>query len=635
MKHIFKLFIAFALIIGVASCNYLDVVPDEIATEDDAFSTIQAAENFLYSCYSYIPNPRSGTESIDWFTGDEIVTAFEHETFSQFPKGNYTASNPIISYWNTLFSGIKQCYLFKSGIHKVPSLQQATMDDYIAQADFLIAYYHFLLLRSYGPVILIKEEPLLNTAPEDFLGRTPYDDCVTWISDKFDEAEKNLPATRSNQRAGLATSVAAKAIKSRMLLYAASPLYNGNSMYKDFTNNDGSQLINTTFDPQKWVLAKNAAKAAIDAAEAQGIRLYLPTDATANDLPEPADPTQRGLRFTLLDKSSKEHIWIDARGEGFYSLQLKSRPYGPNAGNGVAPTLAMLDRFLTKNGLPIDKDPEFNYNGRFSPTVFEVDDINGENETQIMNIGREPRYYAWISFHNGYYEVQGVYKQGDDWWVYREDNLRGVNGMKVLTQFMRSQSTGIRLRSNNYSPTGFLNKKGIHPASNAGGGGQKDYPWPVVRLAELYLNYAEAAAESGDTDEAIKYLDKIRERAGIPSVKDAWATIGVTSFSKEQIREIVRQERMVEMYMEHQNFWDMRRWLLAEKYFGAVPEGNNIMTDNFNEFATPTKLNGQPVPGGLNAPNIVRAFSSPRNYLMPIPYSEAQKNKNLVQNPGY
>ncbi|WP_286880184.1 RagB/SusD family nutrient uptake outer membrane protein, partial [Proteiniphilum sp. UBA7639] len=135
------------LTIGVISCNYLDVVPDEVTTEDDAFRTIEAAENFLYSCYSYIPNPRAGTTSLDWFTGDEIVTAFEHETFAQFPKGNYTANAPVISYWNTLFSGIKQCYLLMNNIDKVPNLDQSSKDDYLAQADFLIAYYHFLLLR--------------------------------------------------------------------------------------------------------------------------------------------------------------------------------------------------------------------------------------------------------------------------------------------------------------------------------------------------------------------------------------------------------------------------------------------------------------------------------------------------------
>lgn len=632
MKHLYKLLFTILLVAGLVSCNYLDVVPDEVATEDDAFATIQAAENFLYSCYSYIPNPRNGTSSLDWFTGDEVVTAFEHETFAHFPKGNYTATSPVISYWNTLFSGIKQCYLLINNIDKTPSLPEDKKNDYIAQADFLIGYYHFLLLRSYGPVILVKEEPLLNTAPEDFLGRTPYDECVEWIAEKLDDAATRLPATRPNEEMGLGTSVIAKAIKSRMMLYAASPLYNGNSMYANFTNIDGEQLISTTFDGQKWVRAKNAAKEAIDAAVAQGIRLYEAGDATAAELPEPTDPAQRALRFTVVDKASKEHIWIDARGEGYYSLQNKTRPFYEGSGwNGIAPTLAMLDRFYTANGLPIDEDPTFEYDRRFAPAFFPEGDINGEGQSQIMNLNREPRYYAWISFHGGYFETQGRYTQASGQWAYAPANKRGINDMKLLTRFTKDETTGIRNRSNNYSPTGFLNKKGSHPASQPGS--FTAYPWPVIRLGELYLNYAEACVETNDLQEAITYIDRIRTRAGIPTLQTAWGNIGVT-LNQSKLREIVRQERMIELYLEHQNFWDMRRWLLAEEYFNATPEGNNIMTNNFNEFATRTVLNGSPVPGG-NAPNIVRKFEAPRNYLMPIPYGEVQKNKNLVQNPGY
>lgn len=633
MKHIYRLFFILMLSIGLVSCDYLDVVPDEVATENDAFATLGAAENFLYSCYSYIPNPRSGDASLDWFTGDEVVTAFEHETFAQFPKGNYTANAPIISYWNTLFSGIKQCYILQRNLEKTPGLDTKRYDDYVAQADFLIAYYHFLLLRSYGPVILIKEEPLLDTRPEDFLGRSTYDDCVTWVASKFDEAASRLPADRPNDQKGLGTSVAAKAIKARLMLYAASPLFNGNTMYNnqaDFKDENGVPLINTTFDPQKWIKAKEAAKAAIESAEVAGIRLYVASDATASELPEPIDPDQRALRFTLVDKASKEHVWIDARAEGFYSMQNKSRPfYQGESWNGIAPTLAMLDRFYTKNGLPVQQDPEFNFNGRFSPTNFTEEDTNGEGRTQVMNVNREPRYYSWVSFHGGYYEAQGTKKQNDGQWAYDEQYKRGVNGMKILTLFLKDDPSGVRNRSNNYSPTGFLNKKGVHPASNSGGSGHREYPWPLVRLTELYLNYAEAAIESGDLVEGKKYLDKVRERAGIPTVDDSWSQIGVT-LTKDKLREIVRQERMIEMYLEHQNFWDMRRWLMAEEYFDKVPEGNYIPTNNFNEFATRTVLDGS---NGLTP--IVRSFTAPRNYLMPIPYGEVQKNKNLVQNPGY
>lgn len=152
MKKI-KILIAFLAIMLSNSCtDYLDVAPDEIATEAEAFANPRAAERFLYSCYSYIPNPRLGASSLDWFTGDEVVTAFEHEIFAKFPQGNFTANNPVISYWDTLFGGIKQCYRLINNINSVPQLDEDTKKDYIAQANFLIGYYHFLLLRFMVPL---------------------------------------------------------------------------------------------------------------------------------------------------------------------------------------------------------------------------------------------------------------------------------------------------------------------------------------------------------------------------------------------------------------------------------------------------------------------------------------------------
>ena len=152
-----------------------------------------------------------------------------------------------------------------------------------------------------------------------------------------------------------------------MLLYAASPLFNGNAMYADFKNPMVRFLSIPHLMPPNGLVQK-AAKDAIDAAEAIGCRLYQPTDATDTSLPEPADPTQRALRFTLVDKASKETVWIDARDEGFYSLQKQIKTfYANHAWNGICPTLAMLDRFYTENGLPINEDPAFDYEGRFAP----------------------------------------------------------------------------------------------------------------------------------------------------------------------------------------------------------------------------------------------------------------------------
>src|SRR5699024_3297206 len=111
-----------AAVLFTGCSNFLDIVPDERPTEEDAFANIYAAENFLYSCYSPIPNPRNSTGAIDLFTTDEVVTAFEHETFAQFPKGQFTAPNPVISYWQSLSKGLRQIYILIENVDMPPAL---------------------------------------------------------------------------------------------------------------------------------------------------------------------------------------------------------------------------------------------------------------------------------------------------------------------------------------------------------------------------------------------------------------------------------------------------------------------------------------------------------------------------------
>ncbi len=151
-------------------------------------------------------------------------------------------------------------------------------------------------------------------------------------------------------------------------------------------------------------------------------------------------------------------------------------------------------------------------------------------------------------------------------------------------------------------------------------------PWPLIRLADLYLGYAECCVETGDLATAREYVNKVRERAGIPNVEDAWANYSTNPNNpntQDGLREIVRNERMNEMYLENQNFWDMRRWLLAEKYFNVKAQGMNIDATTIEEFANPTEVIFE------------RKFTSPANYLMPIPTDDINRNTHIVQNPGY
>lgn len=596
------------LVASAVSCNYLDIVPDETTREEDAFQNMNTAEGFLYSCYSFLPDPRDETSSLDLMTSDEVVTTYEHETFANFPKGNYNASDPVISYWNTLFGGIRRCYILLDNIDTVPNMPAETVRTYKGEAKFLIAYYHFLLLKNYGPIPLIDRVLPIDMDKEDFPERESYDVCVDWIAALFDEAAEMLPADQTSTAYGRATSVAAKAIKSRMLLYAASPLFNGNSeYYSGFVSKiDGRHLISQTYSEEKWRRAAVAAREAIELATASGYSLY--TSSTSPTFTQPTDPVQRVLRLNFIDYSnSREVLWADTRVEDNYSIQYKSTPYliGPASGNGLGVTLTMVESFFSENGLPIDIDPDYNYAERYRYAEYHNDNCDGV--TLNLNMHREPRFYAWVAFHNGYYEIQ---RDGKD---------------RVQTQFRRDDVYGIQQRTTNYSPTGYLNKKGVSPlyACTREIETKPHYPWPVIRLAELYLNLAEACANLGEIDNAVEALRPVRERAGLPSVDEAFAEAGLT-LDKEMMIRMARQERTVELYMEGHRFWDVRRWKEGDRYFNVRPKGMNFNGATDAEFFTVTEVVVQ------------RSFTTPMNYLMPVPKDDINNNeRKFVQNPGY
>lgn len=636
MKIAYKLLFLLFLILGYSSCQFLDIVPDEITTEDDAFKDRNAAKNYVYSCYGYLPQSNIAQGSLDLLTGDEVITAFEHETFASFPKGNYTASNPVISYWNTFFQGLRQCYLFLANVDKVPDLTESVKTDYIAQIKFLIAYYHYQLARCYGPIILIKELPDVSVSQADYLPRTSYDECVEWICNLLDEAAQSLPPVRTNKEDyGLATSVAAKAVKAKMLLYAASPLFNGNSkFYDDFKDKLGNLLMPVTYDPNKWIKAKNAIKEAIDLAEQNGHALYTKQDykmGNEDANPYPATGPVRCLRTSLVDWDSRnpEVLLAETRNEGSYGIQNKSLPFVTDgwAWNGIGPTWAMLNRFYTKNGLPWDEDPA--YKDRDKLKIVNVDAAHADeahegSKTIEFNLEREPRFYAWIAFQGGYYEVMN----GSTNPAYVMSNGKKDNSdSRLICDFVLggncSRGTATVQRSGNYTPSGYLNKKGVDPNTvvSTNSTNLNQYPWPIIRLADLYLAYAEACVETNDLETAKQYLNKVRERAGIPTVEKSWS--GIATLDQAKLRQIVRQERMNELYLENQNFWDMRRWLLAEQYFNVKAKGLNIAATTIEDYAIVKTIDFE------------RKFESPTQYLLPIPSTDINRNEKLVNNPGY
>ncbi|MDR3118390.1 MAG: RagB/SusD family nutrient uptake outer membrane protein [Mediterranea sp.] len=627
MKKLYKYAGTAILGLSMTSClGFLDIVPDEIPTSADAFMDEAAIDRFLYSCYAYMPMPAYGSESIDLMTGDEVITAFEHEKFSQFPKGNYTAASPGISYWDTFFQGLRQCYLLINNVGTVTYLSQDKIDAYKTEAEFLIAYYHYLLVRCYGSTILIKEEPDATSSVENYLGRSPLDECVDFVCETFDKAAAGLPTTRTGKDYGRATSIAAKALKAKMLVYAASPLLNSDR-YKDVVDSEGNHLFPLTADPSKWTKAKTALEEAITLAKGAGHELY--TNTTYGDNTYPKDPVQRSLRFNLLEPGNPDIIWADCRDDGgikYYGIQNKSLPGGVAAKdplwNGVSPTWAMLSRFYTENGLPIDEDPEYNFAGRLSTATI-TDDKNGavNGKTLYFNLHREPRYYAWIAYESGWFEItdntsNGTYTSEP---TYKDGRL--VTGFIIGENSSRGPSLN-NMRTSNYAPTCFLNKKGVHPDYKVQTGTQAApaYPWPLMRMADLYLLYAEACVECNDLSKAKEYLNKIREHAGIPTVETAWQ--GIADLNQAKLRDIVRRERMIECYLENQNFWDVRRWLMGDECFNRKVQG-------LKNDATTLETMSQVVTYDFE-----RKFAA-HQYLLPIPDSDVRKNPKIKQNPGY
>lgn len=228
----------------------------------------------------------------------------------------------------------------------------------------------------------------------------------------------------------------------------------------------------------------------------------------------------RILRANLVTrvKYNNEEIWTKAGDEGIYGLQKKSMPFIDQQNyNGVAPTMNMIRRFYTKNGLPYNVDPETK-----DLDEFEVVSLNESNsvvnfadntsavvakagtKTSRLNLDREPRYYAWVAFQNGYYEVTNA--------SYNAGYTGMIDNQALVTDFLKNGNCGRKERNNNYSPTGFLNKKGVHPDNECGKGSisYRTYPWPIVRLAELYLGYAECLAECGDAQGAMEAVNPVR-----------------------------------------------------------------------------------------------------------------------------
>ena len=627
MKNIL---ITLSFLLLLTSCEYLDVVPEGKATQDDIWKTTQQAEKYRYYMRTYMPNLIGYDWSPDQFAGDDMITGGVGTTYWFSSKSLiYGEENANVTYFGRwapystsggtnydIYRGIRYAFYLLDNVYKVPAISPENAPRYAGEAWYLTGYYHQLLLEYYGPIILVKRY-IPNDAPDSeiFVPRSPYDECVKYIAECYDKAAELLPETVIDTELGLPTRMSALSYKARLLLYAASPLVNGNSDYVGFDNHDGTPLMNTTYDPEKWKKAMEAAAEAISVAEKfnselgrQNFMLYTSADSSL-----PND--ERGRR-NYRDAFTKEHWngleFIEAKGDrdGCQTLQqlMGPRPIANNMSLGwkttSVPTMEAVEMYYTKNGLPWEDDPETK---DIDPYAY-----NAEAGTVNLHLYKEPRFYASVGYDRGTYEIDG----------------------KEITLYLRGgELHGSTLKETDeyQSCTGYLCQKWIPKASTysipSNSFSFYYYAYPYLRLPELYLSYAEADFEYNGSlsTQSLEYINLVRKRCGLPTFQASWALAGGIP-TGQKLRKVLHQERSIEFLFEGRRFHDLRRWKEAPEVMNKQPRSWNRDGKTAEEFYQVIEANQ----GGR-----VRIFESPKSYWMAVPMSEINKNPNLVQNPGY
>ena len=377
------------MLAGLFSCdNYLDIVPDQTQQVDLLFERKEVAYTALATCYAYLPK-NDGVYTSFMTMSDEITTPISKETDGvRIMKGQQSASNPKFGLWSgwsdqgSLWEGIRHCNILIENIHNVVDMSEEEMNSWAAEAKFLKAYYHFLLFTYYGPIPIVDENlPISASDNEVRVKRSTVDQSVDYIVQTIDDAILDLPVRElSSNDLGRIDQVIAKSTKSRVLLYAASPLFNGNSeMYSGFINEDGEHYFNQTYDQTKWDLAKDASLDAINAALENGVGLYEFSSTPPNYEDEYEESeflrTLYDLKYTIVDKWNSELIWGNSnpvRDNDWWQMQAACMMKNPSASSveaawqWIAPTLRIAELFYTENGLPIDQDLSYDFQNRFN-----------------------------------------------------------------------------------------------------------------------------------------------------------------------------------------------------------------------------------------------------------------------------
>ena len=668
-----KIHILLAIALLAVSCDkFFDINLKDQATLEDTMSRSSSVRRYLAHLYSYIPRDEN-TRNYEGGTvlrSDESLNAkSQYETYwYKVRRGEYgpdnTNSESNANFWKRYYVAINECTTFLDNVDKDQEDSPELVLQMKGEARFLRAYFYFVLLRQYGPVIIWGDQASDQNVLAETMDRNTVDENFDFIVGELDKAIEDLAYEVNDSGLGLslssnkgrATKGAAMALKARVLLMRASPLYNGQNgtgMYSSLQNHRGEQLF-PAYSATKWDDAAQAAKTLIDMGR---YTLTTVNDAGKSELQNAAASYQT-VWFEGWS-TNREIIWgWWYRAWGDESLGSGCDiAYAAPAGGKIAlagyslnsPSLKLVDAYpMWETG----RYPILGYNktgGMLDLSRPQVDEASGyqaegwtENYQQTVDVetswarpfkahnstvGRDARYYANF-VPNGF------------WWPSSTTNS---GGPVRFTCYNSGEATAPYSATDACNRVGYVWRrlyKANNPLKNLAADYQSvRYVYPAFRLAEVYLIYAEACNEktSRDAEEAIRYIDMVRARSGLNGLHEAYPEIdfgnadGVTTISgvsrtgREWLRWFILQERMCEFAFEGQRHYDMIRWLKAEEEYNTENWTLHITAPTYEESYE--RVSDDYIGG--------RGVFQSRDYLFPMSTNQLSEMTNYTQNPGW
>ncbi len=607
MKNICYLsLLMLAMFLGV-SCKDSSFLDETVTSDIDfeaVFSDSTYTVGFLTEIYIDIGfdiSPKRFAETLETYGGlqggcDEMEFKSKPKvtTDVQFATGTINPVAVADDAWKKCYTNIRRVNIFLEGIQYAP-LQEGRKMTYIAEARFLRAWYYSILLKHYGGVPIINED-VYTVEDQINMKRNTYEECVNYIISECNKAIPALPNRPTGRDYGRAGAGACRGLIARVLLYGASPLYNGSSFGKD--SSCPKELVGyPTEDHERWRLAAEAAAAVIASGN---YKLY-----TTSKNEYFGDGAGFALLFLAEDTEQHSgHVLDWRRSEGRERENLFQPPSRGSNVDGGFPYQELVDAFLMKDG----SRPILGYNADGSPIINPESGYDDSNPYE----NREKRFY-----HSIYYD---------------QSIIMNKEIMEPINTYLNPDGTSSGQDAvHQGTPTGYYNGKMLdrQRAGNFIHTGQQSIP--LIRYAEILLNYAEAQNEyagpkSGiiggqvftpyDAIIAIRKRAAIEEGDGLYGLKD--------NMTQEEMREVIRHERRIELAVEGHRFWDVRRWMIADETENRMMTGMEVQlqadgTKTYKRFDV--------------REHVFRADKS--MYLWPIPYKEEVKSSDLIQNPYY